>query len=538
MQNSPVALCLIAPDGSFLEVNRSLCELLGRDERDLRRTTWHYLTHHDDLDVDLYLVRDVVDGLREGYRLTKRYLRPDGTVVWGELSVSCVRQGDGQVRHFIAQILDITQLAEQRQALAESEQHYRLLAEHTTDVVTTIDGDGRIAWISPSVTAGFGWTAQEIIGRSIADLIDDEHWPRVQALLAQSGSGINISGVFRARRHDGTFLWVDAIATTTVDGADRVLRVVRVRDVDSEYRANQRVRRSEARFRTAMNSSPVGTALIDDTGRLTQVNDSLCQLLGRQAQDLLGQSLWDLTSPDELQRATWNRVMAGDGESSLDEVEMRSADGSLLIVQQALAPVTDTEGSHTHVVAQFIDVTAAQQARVLLEFQATHDALTELKNRRAVLAAITATLSHPVRTGTRLAVLYCDLDRFKPVNDADGHGVGDEVLVEAGRRIRRCVRQGDVVGRMGGDEFVVVLMGVHDEQNARMVAEQVRAAVAKPMLIGDVVVQVTLSIGTALAEPGDTSEDVLAKADRALYAAKNTGRDRVVSYADGGADAL
>lgn len=538
MQNSPVALCLIAPDGSFVEVNRSLCELLGRDQEEMRRTTWQELTHHEDLDVDLYLVRDVAEGRRDGYRLTKRYLRPDGTVVWGELSVSCVREADGKVRYFISQILDVTELAEQRQALAESEKHYRLLAEHTSDVVATTDGDSRFEWVSPSVTAEFGWVPDDLVGQSVGSLIDEEHWPRVAAVLAASSPGMSMSGVFRARRRNGTFVWVDATATTTTDDDDRILRVVRVRDVDNEYRANQRVRRSEARFRTAMNSSPVGTALVDDTGRLTQVNASLCQLLGRDAGDLLGQALWDLTTPNAEQQAHWDRVVAGDVESQTDEVELRHSDGSVLYVQQALAPVKDTEGRRTSVVAQFIDVTAARQARALLEFQANHDVLTELKNRRAVLAAMAATLSHPSRSGSRLAVLYCDLDRFKPVNDADGHGVGDEVLVEAGRRIRRCVRQGDVVGRIGGDEFVVVLMGVHGEADARMVAEQVRAAVAEPMLVADVTVQVTLSVGVAIADPGDNPDDVLTKADRALYAAKNTGRDRVVAYSVTDGDAL
>lgn len=187
-------------------------------------------------------------------------------------------------------------------------------------------------------------------------------------------------------------------------------------------------------------------------------------------------------------------------------------------------------------VAQFIDVTASRQARALLEFQANHDPLTELKNRRAVLAALAATLSHPARTGTRLAVLYCDLDRFKPVNDADGHGVGDEVLVEAGRRIRRCVRQGRRT--QGGDG---VVRGPGAERRGRTCAtRRSRCAIAQRRLTHaarrtDVLV--TLECRHRAGRVWDNSM-MCSPRRTARYEAKNAGRDRVVAYADLDADSL
>lgn len=524
-ENSPVALCLIAPDGGFMTVNRALCELLGRDEQTLRATTWQELTHEEDLNVDLDLVQDVLDGRRDSYRLTKRYLRPDGEVVWGDLSVSCVREPDGQVRYFISQILNITELVQQRQAMADSEKHYRLLAENTADVVATIDANGCFEWVSPSLRGTFGWDPEELQGTRIGDFIESTDWARIEAILTGNRPGMQMSGTFRARRRDGSYIWVDASASTTVDATGSTLHVARLRDVDSEFRAQQRVRASEERFRTAMNSSLVGTALVDSEGLLVQVNDALCRLLGFTEQELLTKRLPDLCEAC----GSWDDVLAG--HVWLGEGQLRAADGSQVWVQQALAAVTDDDGERTSVVAQFIDVTAARQARALLEYQANHDPLTSLKNRRAVMAAMAATLAHPPRSGSRgLAVLYCDLDRFKPVNDEFGHAPGDQLLIEVGRRIRRCVRVGDTVGRIGGDEFLVLLMDLHGYDDALRVAESVRAAVAEPMAVNDVELVVTVSVGVTLAEPGEEPDDVLAKADQALYEAKRRGRNQVVRY--------
>lgn len=523
-EHSPVAMCLIAPDGGFITVNRALCDLLGRDEQTLRATTWQELTHPADLNVDLDLVQDVLEGRRDSYRLTKRYLRPGGSVVWGDLSVSCVRDPDGTVRHFISQILDITELVHQRQALAASEKHYRLLAENTADVVATIDPAGRFEWISPSVATTFGWHAEDLQGEHIRDYIDAQDWHRIEMIMTGNRPGMQMSGVFRAKQSDGSYRWVDAAASTTVDAAGRVLQVARVRDIDSEFRAQQRLRASEQRFRTAMNSSPVGTALVDADGRLLQVNDALCRLVGRDPQDLLARRLHDFSNASD----AWGQVLSG--KVWFGEGQLIAADGTRVWVQQALAPVTDDDGERTSVVAQFIDVSQARQARALLEFQANHDPLTSLKNRRAVMAAMATTLVHPRRSGSRLAVLYCDLDAFKPVNDAFGHAIGDELLTEVGRRIRRCVRIGDTVGRIGGDEFVVLLMEVHGYGDAVAVAEAVRAAVAEPLAVNEHTLEVTISVGVALADEGEEPDDVLAKADQALYDAKQQGRNRVVPY--------
>ena len=136
MRAASIGMCLVGPDGSFLEVNPALCALLGRDEADLTVTTWQELTHPDDLEIDVSLVQEVLDGERESYQLLKRYLRPDGAIVWGDLSVSCVRTPDGDVQYFVSQINDVTRRITAEQELAKAEEKFRLVAENAAKLKT------------------------------------------------------------------------------------------------------------------------------------------------------------------------------------------------------------------------------------------------------------------------------------------------------------------------------------------------------------------------------------------------------------------
>ena len=183
-------------------------------------------------------------------------------------------------------------------------------------------------------------------------------------------------------------------------------------------------------------------------------------------------------------------------------------------------------------IIHLLDVTDKHEVDVALKIMAHHDPLTDLKNRRAVLDLMQAVLSHPPRTGSRLGVLYCDLDHFKRVNDVHGHAVGDALLVEVARRIQASLREGDTVGRMGGDEFLILLTQIHGEESAKQVAGKVREAVHKPFMHKGVTLNPSMSMGAAVADQGDDPDQVIAKADRALYAAKAAGRDQVVAFSE------
>jgi diguanylate cyclase (GGDEF)-like protein len=167
-----------------------------------------------------------------------------------------------------------------------------------------------------------------------------------------------------------------------------------------------------------------------------------------------------------------------------------------------------------------------EYGRRALQWAATHDGLTGLHNRSSFLASLQAVGGARRRATDATAVLYLDLDDFKPVNDEHGHTLGDRVLVEVAARLRGCVRPSDTVARLGGDEFAVLCPGLADISAAELLAERLVAEVSKPIQVDSARVQIGLSVGISVLQDGDDVERVLNRADTALRAAKLDGKSR------------
>lgn len=176
------------------------------------------------------------------------------------------------------------------------------------------------------------------------------------------------------------------------------------------------------------------------------------------------------------------------------------------------------------------DITLEHESREELRFLATHDQLTELLTRGAFTNHLTSLLTDAGGRVPGVAVLFTDVDGFKPINDRFGHAIGDRVLFDVAQRISSAVRPEDLVARLGGDEIVVALSGIPTAAAAEAVARGIQRAMSVPFAVGDDLLTVTLSIGVALAQVGDDSEAVLRNADRALYQAKAQGRNRTVTH--------
>ena len=207
---------------------------------------------------------------------------------------------------------------------------------------------------------------------------------------------------------------------------------------------------------------------------------------------------------------------------------MLRSDGRHIWVEQSIGVLHDSSGEVTSFVCQFVDVTQARQAREQLQFLATHDPLTNLVNRRELITEIDERLTHEPRAGVNVAVLFIDVDGLKSINDTYGHLVGDGVIATVAQRLRRSVRHADVVARMGGDEFVIVLTAITTLDDAGRVAAKIHAQFNAPIHTGDHTIPITLSIGLTLIAPGDNADTALTRADTALYQAKNEGRNRTV----------
>lgn len=292
-------------------------------------------------------------------------------------------------------------------------------------------------------------------------------------------------------------------------------------DVDS------RARDRDAAFELA----PVGLATLDIAGRFLEVNAHLCRLLDRTSTVLSTCTLESLTHPDDVEHDHVHRAEVLTGRRHRYEAERRMVlpTGAHVWVQLAVGAVLGERGVVDRLVVQLQGIDDLRAAREELEQRALYDPLTGLANRSLFLDRLAAVLGQG-RHQQQIAVAYCDLDRFKPVNDLHGHATGDLVLSEVGRRITACLRAGDTAGRVGGDEFVVLLTDVPGPREGRATIERLRRAIIEPIEIGEQTLRVGVSCGLALGTSGDDPELVLRHADEALNAAKEGGRGQCVVH--------
>ena len=261
----------------------------------------------------------------------------------------------------------------------------------------------------------------------------------------------------------------------------------------------------------------------DGCGRILLANPALQQFTGRTAEELIGRLLWEiLVIPEDVTLAEGAVTEAMSGTPRLPREVTWLAAGGVRRQVELQSSVLVRHGVPYATAFVGIDVTKQRAREQSLLTRATTDALIGLANRGAVFEALTDVLAQGGGAqggGGRCGLLFCDLDDFKGINDAHGHGAGDRVLVEAAARLRELAAADDVVARLGGDEFVL-LRPAADKTVLTALAEAVRTRMADPFGDAGPGLRVSVSIGTAVERPGDTADDLMARADSAMYGAK------------------
>jgi len=289
-------------------------------------------------------------------------------------------------------------------------------------------------------------------------------------------------------------------------------------------------KQAEAQFQDLLESAPDAMVIADEGGRIVLANRQVELLFGWPRRSLVGRPV-EMLLPERLRgdherhRAHYQRnsPQARPMGRSIELAALR-ADGGEFPVEVSLSPVQTADG--VLVCAAIRDVTERKEAERVLAHQALHDSLTGLPNRVLLVDRLEQALTRSTRSEESVAVLFLDIDRFKVVNDSRGHAAGDELIVGVAERLRATVRPIDTVARFGGDEFVVVCQEAETLSGAMVVADRLVAALREPFRIGGEEIFLTVSVGIAIAGPGDSSETLLRNADAAMYRAKEQGRAR------------
>lgn len=289
---------------------------------------------------------------------------------------------------------------------------------------------------------------------------------------------------------------------------------------------------------TALSATANGVFITDKGGRILWVNKAFTVLTGYRENDALGATPRILKSGRHdaaFFDRMWQDILKG--EVWRDEVEERRKDGSSVFVRQTITPIRGADGEISNFIAILEDISAEKEAAARIERMAHYDSLTNLPNRALFLDLLRQTLASARRESHPGALMFLDLDRFKSVNDTLGHHAGDLLLQQVARRIRACVRESDTVARLAGDEFTIILPEIAVRDDAARVAEKILGLFGEPFDLDGHSLLSSTSIGIALFPKDATKEDdMLRRADVAMYAAKNAGRNQYAFFDADGAD--
>lgn len=300
-------------------------------------------------------------------------------------------------------------------------------------------------------------------------------------------------------------------------------------DVTERMLAKRTIEASAERYRLlAENVSDVVVHVRD--GLVAWVSPSVEAVFGAPPENWVGRPMEEFVHPDDLPKVVQDIVQLVPGVTVMSRQRIRGADGAYHWVESNSRVYVGASGAEDGFLTSLRIVDSLVASEDELDRRARTDDLTGLMNRAEILAQLGRLVDKGRRRGDNLAVLFCDVDWFKDVNDEHGHAAGDEVLRVLAERIGRTIRKDDLAARFGGDELLVVLVGVHGIDEALNVAEKVRLACRESIDIAEgVVVQASVSIGVVLARTGEDIDVLIADADRAMYQAKQSGRDRVVA---------
>jgi diguanylate cyclase (GGDEF)-like protein/PAS domain S-box-containing protein len=417
-----------------------------------------------------------------------------------------------------------------RHRLAESAALYaRNLIETSPDPLVTISPDGKITDVNAATEMATGWPRDALIGTEFADYFTEPMAARAgYQQVFKTGSVRDYE--LKVRHRDGHLIPVLYNASVYRDETGELAGVfAAARDITDRKRAEELIRESEIRFRTMANAAPVFIWVAGTDMSIIWVNQMWLDFTGRTIDQEAGNGWTENIYPEDYAQCLDTFTRHFDRRENFRmEYRMRRHDGEYRWIIDQGVPTFDGQGNFSGFIGSCIDITQIKDYQDKIKEIAFYDDLTGLPNRRLVDDRLNQALAQAERSEQLLAVCYLDLDGFKPINDTYGHAAGDRLLIEIARRLQASVRANDTVGRMGGDEFVLLLTGLENVEEYQVVLERVIEAINQPVAVDATPdATVTSSIGVALFPQDATSPDTLLRyADQSMYIAKQNGRNR------------
>ncbi len=475
------------------------------------------------------LEKEVLDG-SNGTRDIQGIVRPDGVKGWVESRHSPLKNEYGEIVGVFTQSRDITERMQVEEELQQSRDQLRLFIKHAPAALAMFDREMRYVAVSQRWLRDYSLTNSDILGRSHYDVFPDlpERWKEEHRRGLAGEAAAEDEDSFE--RADGTKIWLrwEILPWRAGDGTVGGI-VILTEDITRFKQSEQRLQLAASVFHHASE----GICVTDLEGRILEVNETFCRITGYTREEAVGQNPRILKSgfqTDRFYEEMW-RTIAESGRWR-GEFWNRAKDGRLFAVMSTITTVSDANGKPQYYVALFVDISSIKEQEQKLAQIAQYDALTGLPNREYFTEHLRHAMAVFGQRGQKLVVAYFDLDAFKQVNEAYGRQAADSLLVALGARMKQVLQEGDTLARVGGDEFVAVLLDRSGADSAATVLSRMLDAAAQPFRVGDRDLKVTATAGaTFYPQPDDVDADQLMRqANAAMYEAKLYGTNQFRIY--------
>jgi diguanylate cyclase (GGDEF)-like protein/PAS domain S-box-containing protein len=421
-----------------------------------------------------------------------------------------------------------------KERYVEDEELHKILVVNSPIGIYIVQ-DGRFKFVNHKFKEYSGFSEEELLGRETPSLVhpEDREIARQNAILMLKGK-LPLPYEFRTINKKGEVLWnMETVASITYRGQRATLGSYM--DITRQKDVEEALRKSEERFRTIIETIEEGYGEVDFDGNITFANESWLRISGYRRDEFTEMNLREYLDQEDVPKLfqTFDEVRKTGKASRGIDLKFVRKDGSKRYIETSVSLITDTNGRPVGFRGVIRDITERRQMEDTIRKLAYHDPLTGLPNRLLLNDRLSMAMARAKRNKKKLTLMMLDLDKFKEVNDTLGHQMGDCLLRVVGDRLAGLLRKGDTVGRLGGDEFMVLLPEIKKAKDSVHVAQKILASFQEPFPCNDHKLSITTSIGIAFfpdhVEDGDT---LMKNADIAMYRAKERGRNNYQIFAE------